>query len=301
VDVPSFPGCPEVRVTRWTGASSFCGADVCGYAAAPLTPAPTAPLLARYRVHGAACYGLLVGTRLHRLTAPPWMGGTPTGDEDAVDGAQWLPPCEPTKIVCVGLNYVEHVRESLTVATDLKEVPPEPLLFLKPPSSALAHGGTIRYPQGVTRLDPEGELAVVIGRRACCVPEAEALEYVAGVTCFNDVSARNYQKSDGQWARAKGFDTFAPFGPVIALGLPPGDLALETRVNGQARQHARTSAMHFKVPFLVHHISKIMTLEPGDVIATGTPAGIAPIVPGDVVEVELEGVGVLANTVGAFA
>jgi len=149
----------------------------------------------------------------------------------------------------------------------------------------------------VTRMDPEGEMALVIGRRARRVPERDALACVAGVTCFNDVSARNYQKSDGQWARAKGFDTFAPFGPVIALGLSPLDLALELRVNGETRQRARTSGMHFSPAFLVHFISRIMTLEPGDVIATGTPAGIAPIVVGDRVEVELEGVGVLVNVV----
>ena len=270
-----------------------------GYAAAPLTAHPIAPLLARYRSHGAAYYGLADGARLRRLSGPPWAGGTPTGDEDAAAQVDWLPPCEPTKIVCVGLNYIEHVRESLTVATDQKEVPAEPLLFLKPPSAALPNGGTIRYPHGVTRLDPEGELALVIGTRASHVSEADAMAHVAGVTCFNDVSARNYQKSDGQWARAKGFDTFAPFGPVIALGLSPLDLALELRVNGEARQRARTSGMHFKAPFLVHHISKIMTLEPGDVIATGTPAGIAPIFAGDMIELEIEGIGVLSNRVGA--
>ncbi len=266
-----------------------------------MTPAPNVPLLARYRIDGVAHYGLLTGPRLVRLSGAPWAGGEPTGHEDPAGEVAWLPPCEPTKIVCVGLNYVEHVAESLTVAPDRREVPAEPLLFLKPPSSALGHQGTIRYPAGVTRMDPEGELALVIGRRACRVPEAQAMAHVAGVTCFNDVSARNYQKSDGQWARAKGFDTFAPFGPVIALGLSPLDLALELRVNGQPRQRARTSGMHFQAPFLVHHISTIMTLEPGDVIATGTPAGIAPIVAGDRVEVELEGVGVLANTVGAPA
>jgi 2-keto-4-pentenoate hydratase/2-oxohepta-3-ene-1,7-dioic acid hydratase in catechol pathway len=265
-----------------------------------LTSAPTVPLLARYTLRGAAHYGLLDGAMLRRLGGPPWAGGAPSGELDPVAEVAWLPPCEPTKIVCVGLNYVEHVRESLTVAPEHREVPAEPLLFLKPPSAALPHRGVIRYPEGVTRLDPEGELALVIGRRASRVPLEQALAHVAGVTCFNDVSARNYQKSDGQWARAKGFDTFAPFGPVIALGLSPLDLSLELRVNGEARQRARTSGMHFAAPFLVHHISKIMTLEPGDVIATGTPAGIAPIVAGDVVEVELEGVGVLANTVGAL-
>jgi 2-keto-4-pentenoate hydratase/2-oxohepta-3-ene-1,7-dioic acid hydratase in catechol pathway len=262
-----------------------------------LTTLTAAPLLARYRADGSARYGLLSGGRLRRLDAAPWAGGVPTGAEDDPAEVEWLAPCEPSKIVCVGLNYVEHVKESLTVTPEHREVPAEPLLFLKPPSAALGSRSPIRYPAGVTRMDPEGELALVIGRRASRVSEADALAHVAGVTCFNDVSARNYQKSDGQWARAKGFDTFAPFGPVIALGLSPLDLALELRVNGETRQRARTSGMHFKPAFLVSHISRIMTLEPGDVIATGTPAGIAPIVPGDRVEVELEGVGVLVNDV----
>jgi len=264
-----------------------------------LPSAPVSTLLTRYRVQNEAHYGLRTGARLERLSGPPWAGGAPTGAWDAADDVTWLAPCEPSKFVCVGLNYVEHVAESLTVAPEHRELPREPLLFLKPPSAALAHRGVIRYPAGVTRLDPEGELALVIGRRASHVTESDALAHVAGITCFNDVSARNYQKSDGQWARAKGFDTFAPFGPVIALAPASLDLALELRVNGSVRQRARTSGMHFKPAHLVHHISKIMTLEPGDVIATGTPAGIAPIEPGDVVEVEIEGVGVLVNTVGA--
>jgi 2-keto-4-pentenoate hydratase/2-oxohepta-3-ene-1,7-dioic acid hydratase in catechol pathway len=258
----------------------------------------TPHLLARYRTAGSVHYGLDEGERLRRLGAAPWSGGGPTGDFDDAGGVERLAPCEPGKIVCVGLNYVEHVRESLTVMPGTQEPPKDPLLFLKPPSSVLAPGGSIRYPAGVTRLDPEGEMALVIGRRASAVGESEALEYVAGVTAFNDVSARNWQKGDGQWARAKGHDTFAPFGPVIALGLSPLDLALELRVNGETRQKVRTSGMHFGPAFLVSWISRHFTLEPGDVIATGTPAGIAPLEPGDRIELELEGVGVLVNTVG---
>jgi 2-keto-4-pentenoate hydratase/2-oxohepta-3-ene-1,7-dioic acid hydratase in catechol pathway len=255
-------------------------------------------LLTRYRLDGSVHYGLDEGSRLRRLSAAPWFGGAPTGDSDDAAQAERLAPCEPTKIVCVGLNYVEHVRESLTVLPGTQEPPKDPLLFLKPPSSVLAPGGTIRYPAGVTRLDPEGEMALVIGRRASAVSEAEALDHVAGVTAFNDVSARNWQKGDGQWARAKGHDTFAPFGPVVALGLSPLDLALRLRVNGETRQQVRTSGMHFGPAFLVHWISRHLALEPGDVIATGTPAGIAALEPGDRIEVELEGVGVLVNTVG---
>lgn len=262
---------------------------------------PTRPhlLLARYRLDGAVHYGFEDGERFVRLTGPPWLGGVPAGPRDDAARAARLAPCEPTKIVCVGLNYVEHVRESLTVTPGASEPPKQPLLFLKPPSSVLAPGGTIRWPAGVERLDPEGELALVVGRRTSAVSEAEALGCIAGVTALNDVSARNWQKGDGQWARAKGHDTFAPIGPAIALGLPPHDLALELRVNGERRQAVRTSAMHFGPAFLVHWISRHFTLEPGDVIATGTPAGIAPLAPGDRIELELEGVGVLANTVGA--
>jgi 2-keto-4-pentenoate hydratase/2-oxohepta-3-ene-1,7-dioic acid hydratase in catechol pathway len=261
---------------------------------------PTRPhrLLARYRAEGAVHYGFEEGGRLLRLSAAPWQGGVPTGDEDESARVERLAPCEPTKIVCVGLNYVEHVRESLTVMPGTAEPPKDPLLFLKPASSVLAPGGTIRYPAGVERLDPEGEMALVIGRRASAVSEANGLDCVAGVTAFNDVSARNWQKGDGQWARAKGHDTFAPFGPVVAMGLSPLDLALELRVNGGVRQKVRTSGMHFGPAFLVSWISRHFTLEPGDVIATGTPAGIAPLEPGDRIEVELEGVGVLVNTVG---
>jgi 2-keto-4-pentenoate hydratase/2-oxohepta-3-ene-1,7-dioic acid hydratase in catechol pathway len=268
------------------------------YAAGHLNASPTPHLLARYRIDGPVHYGLDEGSRLRRLGAAPWLGGVPTGDLDDAGRAERLAPCEPTKIVCVGLNYVEHVRESLTVMPGTQEPPEHPLLFLKPPSSVLAPGGTIRYPAGVERLDPEGEVALVIGRRASAVSEAEALSYVAGVTAFNDVSARNWQKGDGQWARAKGHDSFAPFGPVIALGLSPLDLGFELRVNGESRQRARTSGMHFGPAFLVSWISRHFTLEPGDVIATGTPAGIAPLEPGDRVELEVEFVGVLVNTVG---
>jgi len=255
--------------------------------------------LARYRLGDTVHFGVVSPEGLVRLTDAPWSGGEAAGPVDDPGAVEFLAPCAPSKIVCIGLNYVEHVRESLSVVGEVKTPPSEPLFFLKPPSSAIGSGMAIVHPAGVTRLDPEGEVAVVIGRRAHRVPEAEALAHIAGVTAFNDVSARNHQLTDGQWTRAKGFDTFAPFGPVIALGLSPLDLAFALRVNGQLRQQARTSQMHFGIARLIAHVSRVMTLEPGDVIATGTPAGIAPIVPGDRVEVEVEGVGVLVNTVVA--
>jgi 2-keto-4-pentenoate hydratase/2-oxohepta-3-ene-1,7-dioic acid hydratase in catechol pathway len=254
--------------------------------------------IARYRAGDTEAFGRLDGDGLARLTAPPWDGGRETGILDALGDVSLLPPSRPSKIVCVGLNYRAHVAESLSVAPGAA-VPEEPVLFLKPPSALISHGDLIRYPSGVTRLDPEAELAVVIARRARRVRADQALEYVAGLTCFNDVSARNYQKQDGQWARAKGFDTFAPVGPWIATDLSSANLGVECRVNGEPRQRGNTSALLFSVPFLVSFISHVMTLEPGDVIATGTPAGIAPVQVGDEIEVEVEGVGVLRNRVAA--
>lgn len=253
---------------------------------------------ARYESGGAVHHGRLADGVLVRLSDAPWLGGIETGERDALAAVRLLAPCVPTKLVCVGLNYRAHIAESQSVVPGA-EPPREPMLFLKPPSAVIGPGEAIRYPAGVTRLDPEGELAVVIGRRARAVPRERALEHVAGFTCFNDVSARNYQRSDGQWARAKGFDTFAPLGPWIATGLDPAALTLECRVNGAVRQRAATRDLLFAVDELLAHISGIMTLEPGDVIATGTPAGVAPIEPGDRVEVEIGGIGVLANPVAA--
>ena len=261
-----------------------------------MSAAPVPDRLVRYLVAAAPCHGLDRGDHLARLSAAPWNGGRATGERDDPASPR-LAPCEPTKIVCIGLNYLEHVKESLTVAPGASAPPAEPLFFFKPPSAVLAPGQPIVKPSGLVRLDPEGEVALVIGRRARRVSEAEALAHVAGVTAFNDVSARDWQKQDSQWSRAKGSDTFAPFGPCVALGLDPRDLAFELSVNGKTRQRARTSDMHFGPAFLVHWVSRFVTLEPGDVIATGTPAGIAPIEPGDEVSVSVDGVGTLVNPV----
>ena len=198
----------------------------------------------------------------------------------------------PSKIVCVGRNYAKHAAE---LGND---VPAEPLIFLKPPSAIVGNGDPIVMPKGVGRVDYEAEIGVVIGRRARNVPAAEAWSYVSALVPINDVTARDLQATDGQWTRAKGFDSFCPVGtPVPLERIDRGALRVRTRVNGETRQDAPASDMVFDIPRLVAHISGIMTLEPGDLIATGTPAGVGPLHAGDVVEVEIPGVGVLSNPV----
>ena len=206
-------------------------------------------------------------------------------------GSTDAPPM-PSKIVAVGRNYREHAKELGNTAPE-----EEPLLFLKAPTALVLGGGDIVMPPESSRVDYEGELALVIGRRIKSWPENRWLDALAGVCCANDVTARDLQKKDGQWARAKSFDTFCPVGPEIVAGLDPSDLAIETRVNGLVKQASRTSEMVFSPAFLVAYISKMMTLLPGDLILTGTPAGIAPLSAGDVVEVEIEKIGILQNRV----
>jgi 2-keto-4-pentenoate hydratase/2-oxohepta-3-ene-1,7-dioic acid hydratase in catechol pathway len=201
----------------------------------------------------------------------------------------------PSKIVCVGRNYLEHARELGN------QVPERPLIFLKPPSAIVADGEPIVLPPQSQQVEHEGEIAVVIGRTARKVKAAEAWEYVAGIAPLNDVTARDLQKPDGQWTRAKGFDTFCPLGAMVPLDAIADRDALEVvcRVNGEVRQRGRVGEMAFDIPTLIEYISGVMTLEPGDVIATGTPAGVGPLQPGDVVEVEVPGVGILRNPVQA--
>jgi 2-keto-4-pentenoate hydratase/2-oxohepta-3-ene-1,7-dioic acid hydratase in catechol pathway len=206
--------------------------------------------------------------------------------------ARLLAPCLPTKIVAIGVNYKDHAAEFK------KELPSEPLMFLKPPSALLAPEEAIVYPEGVTkRVDYEGELAVVIKKRARHVTPEQAAAAIFGYTCCNDVTARDLQKKDGQWSRAKGFDTFCPLGPVIATDVEPSQLRIRTLLNGDIKQDAPVSAMLFDVPTLVSYVSKVMTLLPGDVITTGTPSGVGPMQRGDVVEVWIEGIGRLRNRV----
>ena len=200
----------------------------------------------------------------------------------------------PGKIVCVGRNYRDHAKEMGN------DVPKEPLIFLKPPSSVIGDGDPLDLPELSERIEHEGELGLVIGRRCRRLPAGEdPLAYVLGYTCLNDVTARDLQRKDVQFTRGKSFDTFCPVGPYVVTDVDPLDLRVETRVNGEVRQRGRTGEMAFSVPFLVRYVSRMMTLEPGDLISTGTPAGVGPLRDGDTVEVEVEGVGTLRNPVRA--
>lgn len=219
---------------------------------------------------------------------------TETGEGPfTADRIRLLPPCWPSKIVCVGRNYREHARE-------LGNLPPaEPLIFLKPPSSLNAHGGGIVYPAISERVDYEGELGVVIGQRARNVKAEEAEEYIRGYTCVNDVTARDLQKKDGQWTRGKGFDTFCPVGPWL---VPREDidfdaLVVRTVVDGETKQEASVREMIFSIGAIIAFVTDFMTLEPGDLISTGTPAGVGPLQRGSVVRVEIDGIGALENHV----
>lgn len=221
----------------------------------------------------------------------------PAEDFSAIDlsEATLLPPVEPSKIVCVGRNYRDHAAE---LGND---VPAEPLLFFKPPSSLLAPGAAIRLPAQSSRVDYEGELAIVIGRQARALhADADLRPYIRGYTIVNDVTARDLQKKDGQWTRAKGFDTFCPCGPFVSGEInPAAGVFVETKLNGERKQHGVTRDFIFPVPRLLVYITAAMTLEPGDLIPTGTPAGVGPMSAGDTVEVGIEGLGILSNPVEA--
>ncbi len=242
---------------------------------------------------GIIYYGLLqISLDVQVLDAPPWLQGQPTDLKLEPDSYQILAPCSPSKIVAVGKNYADHAAEMGT------DVPSEPLIFIKPPTSIIASETEIKYPRQSQRVDYEGELALVIGDRTSdCTPE-EAHSKIWGYTIANDVTARDLQKSDGQWTRAKGFDTFCPLGPWIVRELNPG-ARLQTFLNEDANpvQSACIDQMVFPPDFLVSYISQVMTLQPGDVVLTGTPFGVGELHVGDRVRVEIEGIGRLENTV----
>ncbi len=242
---------------------------------------------------GQLHYGILqLDRRVQVLDAPPWLKGQPTEKYLAANSYQVLAPCAPSKIIAVGKNYVKHAIEMGG------EVPKDPLLFLKPSTTVTATNSRILYPPQSERVDYEGELALVIGDRCFACSPDQAQSKIWGYTIANDVTARDLQKRDGQWTRAKGFDTFCPLGPWIVRELSPG-ARLQTFLNDQPDpvQSAGIDEMHFAPDFLVSYISQVMTLLPGDVILTGTPAGIGPVQVGDRIRVEIEGIGSLENTV----
>jgi 2-keto-4-pentenoate hydratase/2-oxohepta-3-ene-1,7-dioic acid hydratase in catechol pathway len=259
----------------------------------------------RFEMNGEAQYGLIESVAgrdsISRilLSAPEDSDGDVEGlrtrriEPLALDESKLLPPVRPTKIICVGRNYRDHAAELGN------EAPVEPLLFFKPNSALLAPGGVVKRPKISQRVDYEGELCVVIGKSCHLLKEDEDVRpYILGYTCLNDVTMRDIQKKEDQWARAKGFDTSCPVGPVVADGLDPwSGVAIETRVNGAVRQSGNTRDFIFPLDTVIRYISQAMTLLPGDLIATGTPAGVGPVLAGDVMEVSIEGIGTLRNSV----
>jgi 2-keto-4-pentenoate hydratase/2-oxohepta-3-ene-1,7-dioic acid hydratase in catechol pathway len=247
-----------------------------------------------HQTHLEPRYGIIEENFVRPLIDADAFGSRPRTHSDRIplSEVRLLAPVTPSKIVCVGRNYREHAAELGNA------MPSEPLLFLKAPSAIIASNEVIKLPPESVQVEHEGELGVVIGRVASCLTaEQDPLAYVLGYTCVNDVTARDLQRQDVQFTRAKSFDTFCPVGPFIVTDINPADVALITRVNGEIRQNASTSAMAFSVAYLLRYISRVMTLLPGDLIATGTPAGVSRLSDGDVVEVEVEGIGVLKNAV----
>lgn len=248
----------------------------------------------RYRTSNEAPrYGWIYEDKVGPIKGVPFGEYRRMEAEIPLHMVRLLAPVIPGKIICVGRNYAEHAREQGF------EVPEIPMLFMKPPSSIIGPEESIVLPPQSKQVEHEGELAVIIGRRGRWIPAEEALHYVMGYTCANDVTARDLQRRDGQWTRGKGFDTFLPLGPWIETDLAPADVLVQTRVNGEMRQMASTREMMFTVEQLIAFISSVMTLEPGDLILTGTPAGIGPLQAGDTVEVSVEGIGSLKNPVVA--
>ncbi|MFH1646233.1 MAG: fumarylacetoacetate hydrolase family protein [Chloroflexota bacterium] len=247
--------------------------------------------IVRFAIDGETGYGVLDGESVICLAGHPCSDLKTTGRVFSLADVKLLAPCTPTKIVAVGVNYRSHGEEMS------HRLPAEPLLFIKPSTAVIGPEDDIVYPASSERVDYEGELAVVIKTRARQVAEKDAPDYILGYACFNDVTARDLQAKDKQWTRSKGFDTFAPIGPCIETELDPTNLALETRLNGEIKQQTNTAELIFPVFKLISFISNVMTLLPGDVIATGTASGIGPMQPGDTVEVTIENIGTLRNHV----
>ena len=241
----------------------------------------------------SALYGLLEGDRVRDVTGPPWSAWSEGSRSWPAAEVRLLAPVEPGKIVCVGRNYAAHAAELGN------EVPKEPLIFLKPPSAIIGPGEPIVLTMQSQRVEHEGELALIVGKRCSQLKDSDdALSYLFGYSCLNDVTARDLQNKDGQWTRAKGFDTFCPVGPLVTDEIDPwAGVGVETRVNGELRQQGNTRDFIFGLGVIIRYITQAMTLVPGDLIATGTPKGVGPVVAGDVIEITVDGVGTLRNPV----
>ncbi len=247
----------------------------------------------RVSFKGQPCWGELNQDQVTLLDGAPYAGGRPAGPILDAAACEWLAPCQPSKIVAVGKNYHDHIREFDA------EVPSHPILFIKPSTCVQDPRKPILLPSPSlnSRVDYEGELALVIRKKAFHVPAGEASAYILGYTILNDVTARDLQKLDGQWTRAKSFDTFAPIGPLVTDEVDPASLQITTTLNGHVRQHESTSQLIWSVGELIEFITQCMTLLPGDVVTTGTPAGVGPMQTGDTVSVTIEGIGTLTNPV----
>lgn len=247
--------------------------------------------IVRFSVDSEIKYGILTGKSIQAIEDNPFPDIKPADQNYHLSKVKLLSPCTPSKIVALGLNYHSHAKELNT------PLPNAPLMFLKPSTAVIGPEDKIVYPFSSNRVDYEGELAVVIRKPVWRVPIEKAMDYVLGYTCFNDVTARDLQGQNGQWTRAKGFNTFAAIGPCIETELDPSNVPVETHLNGELKQKGNTSDLIYSVPELINFISNVMTLLPGDIIATGTPSGIGPMYPGDTVEIKIKPIGTLRNHV----
>ncbi|WP_408955549.1 fumarylacetoacetate hydrolase family protein [Natroniella sp. ANB-PHB2] len=245
----------------------------------------------RFKKDGKRNYGILDGKEVKLITGDIYQDYKLTDLVYQLSEVELLAPCNPTKIVCVGLNYLDHAQELGM------EIPKEPLIFLKPTSALIGPADEIKYPQMGQQIDYEAELAIVIKKETKNISPQQAKEHILGYTCFNDVTARKLQARDGQWTRAKSFDTFAPIGPSIASGIAANNLEIKLLKNGEIKQNSNTKQMIFTVEEIVSFISQVMTLEAGDLIATGTPPGVGPVEREDKIEVQIEGIGTLKNMI----
>jgi len=247
--------------------------------------------LVRYKIDGRTAFGVLTSEEIAELDGNLFGALRVSGKRYARSGVKLLSPCNPGKVIAVGLNYRDHAAELGF------KVPAEPIIFLKPSTTVIGPGDTIVYPVMSGQVDYEAELGVIMKDRVKNIGPDESASHILGYTCANDVTARDLQKKDGQWTRSKSFDTFCPIGPWIETDLNPNDLLIESYLNSERRQSSRTAQLIFSIDYLISFISNIMTLFPGDLIITGTPAGIGPMKPGDEIEIRIEGIGSLVNKV----